>query len=187
MHRQSDSEHVPIQAVLRTLAGEYETARTRVHTAYRKMRTLMRPNYAPPDVRAAAAELAEAVRDATAIAVRYLRRLQEEAPQTGRGRRHRKATRAVPTEFAAWSAELFRLTQISVWLRGTTLDQPGVHIPTTVKFSGDAGDGADRVLEEPSKLSTSGPSEARIGGVDLRAIVDSYGERSRGDATAPEH
>ena len=98
MRRQSDSEHVAARAVLRTVAGEYETAQTRVHAAYRKMRTVMHPSYAPADVRAAATELAEALRDATAIAVEYLRTLQEEAPRQRRGRRRRLVRRTAAAD-----------------------------------------------------------------------------------------
>jgi len=176
MRRRSDSEHVGARAALRTLADDYESARTRVHAAYGKMRTALQPSYGPVDTRAAATELAEALRDATTAAVEYLRRLQEEEPRQRRGRRRRKATRAVSADVAAWSAELLRLTQISVWLRRATLDQPGVHIPTTVEFGDHAATGRDAVpvVADSDRLTPSGSSGRLIGNVDLRAIVDGY-------------
>jgi hypothetical protein len=79
--------------------------------------------------------------------------------------------RSVPPDVAAWSAELMRLTQIGVWLRRTTLDDPGVHVPATVLVANYAATGPHIPGLEFEAEDDVRSREPRIG-VDLQRIVD---------------
>lgn len=173
------------QEALQALANEYKTTRSRVDASERRLRAVIAASYGPAAVREAAKELADALRDASAIVVWTLRELRQEAPREGRRRRRRKATRAAPTEIARWSAELMRLSEIRVWLRRTTLDQPGVHVPATVQVSSRAATGPHSagMMAEPDNVVAFPAGGPRIG-VDVGAIVDSYRSLPTVDAAA---
>lgn len=179
--------HAPGPAAARLafiqVANGYNATRARVDDAYRRMRELDSVRHSPADARAAADELAAALRVATATVTSALRLLDRRAP-IPRHRLHRRprATRSVPSDVAAWSAELVRLTRIGVWLRRTTLDDPGVHVPTTVRVVDYAARGP-RIpgLGFDTRKAAQVP-DPQIG-VDLQAIIDSTCTASSATAT----
>jgi hypothetical protein len=85
----------------------------------------------------------------------------------------RTAVRTVSPDVDRWSVELVRLSEIQVWLRRTTLDDLGVHIPTVVRVASRAASGphiAGMVMgaDEPVESSLR---DGRIG-VALLDVVD---------------
>jgi hypothetical protein len=149
----------------------YEAYRARVDGARRRMQTILGGPPAPADVRQAAAELSIALHDATTAVAQLLRQSQTPpAPPSVRWRR-RHASRASTPFVARWSAELVRLSDMAVWLRRTTLDDLGVHLPTTVRVGNYAANGP-RIAG--LGFGTGDLAELHLPriGVDLPAVVD---------------
>lgn len=170
--RNHTTDEVSTHPAVAEIAAGYDATRARVDKAYRRMREIEAAGHAPADARTTSYELLAALREATAMAASALRLLERRAPAPHhRLRRHPKATRSVPPEVAAWSAELVRLTQIGVWLRRTTLDDPGVHVPTTVQVANYAATGPHMPGLEFETEADARSLEPRIG-VDLQTIVD---------------
>jgi hypothetical protein len=150
----------------------YAAHRDRVAAATDRMRELCARRHTPAEARPAATALTVALRDATAVVVHALRLAGPPAPLRPRRRwRRPTANRTAPPAVRQWSAELLRLSEIGVWLRRTTLDDPGVHVPTVVRVANYAatfphvaglGFGAD----DDTQASTP-----HIG-VDLQATID---------------
>ena len=170
------------------LTTVYRQQRQRVDAAMQRMVEITAPlrPHAPAEARATASELTEELRRATTTVSRILHLLQPQPPPPRRLRRRRKASRSVPADYAAWSAELVRLTEIGEWLRFTTLDYPGIHVPATVEVVGLAATGPDvaGLTTERADLVTSGSTETRVG-VDLRAVVDAHDGALSGVAVLP--
>ena len=154
------------------IATRYDATQARVEAAYRRMREIEADRHAPADARTASDELAATLREATATASLALRLLDARAPAPHqRLHRHPKALRSVPPDVAAWSAELMRLTQIGVWLRRTTLDDHGVHVPTTVRVANYAATGPHIPGVDFGNQATVDRHDPQIG-IDLPAAVD---------------
>lgn len=149
---------------------DYAVYRARVDAAHQRMRTVVTGRHTPAEARATAAELTFALREATAATTRALTDVATPAPRRARIR-HRKAVRTVPPATARWSAELVRLSEIAVWLRRTTLDDPGVHIPTTVRVDNYAATGPHIAGMGFRADAVRAPDESPIG-VDLPSIID---------------
>jgi len=113
----------------------YEHRRARVDTAHRRMQEITSARHAPIDARQAAIELDAALREATHAAASALRSAEPIDSHSRSRLRRRKATRTVAPLVRLWSIELLRLSEIAVWLRRTTLDDPGVHLPATVRVA----------------------------------------------------
>ena len=122
------------------LASLYEQRRLRVDRAYRKMQATAGSGHPPAETRRCAADLASALGDAVATASEALGLLRQPVAPPRRWRR-RKAVRTVSPDVHRWSVELVRLSEMQVWLRRTTLDELGVHIPTVVRFASRAASG----------------------------------------------
>lgn len=124
-----------------------------------------------------ATDLAAALRQATATVARALRITEPPPPPSTWHRRWRRprATRCA----RPWSVELVRLTDIGVWLRRSTLEDPGVRVPTTVRVGSRAANGPHiaGMVFEPDDLVAPTLREPRIG-VDLQAIIERAGTRS---------
>lgn len=138
----------------------YAVHRDRVDAAHERMRKVSADRHRPADARQAAAELTVALRDATA-AVHALE----------------------PPAVRPWSAELVRLAEIGVWLRRTTLDDLGVHIPTVVRVGSYAANGPRIAGLAFGAADSVRLREPRIG-VDLQATVDNN-DRQPAPAPAP--
>lgn len=151
-------------------ASDYPRCRARVDAAHQWMRTVVAGRHTPAEARTAAAELTVALCEATATATQALTSADPTPPRRGRIC-HRKAVRTVPPVTARWSAELVRLSQIAVWLRRTTLDDLGVHIPTTVRVDNYAAVGPHIAGMGFGADTVRAPGESRIG-VDLPSIID---------------
>lgn len=154
------------------IATGYGATQARVEAAYQRMREIEATRHAPTDARTASDELAAALREATATTSLALRLLDARAPAPHhRMHHHPKAIRSVPPDVAAWSAELVRLTQIGVWLRRTTLDDPGVHVPTTVRVANYDATGPHIPGVDFGNQAAADRPGPRIG-IDLSATVD---------------
>lgn len=166
------------------LAAAYDPQRTRVDAAYRRMRGVVAAERAPVVVSAAAADLSSALHAATATVTGMLQALEADPPRCSRRRPHRKGTRSVSPDVAAWSAELLRLTEISGWLRRTTLADLGLRIPTVVRVGSRAASGPHiaGMAADPDDLVAAVLHEPWIG-VDLREIV--AGDASPAAAVEP--
>lgn len=150
--------------------GEYDATRARVDDAYHRMRDLESARHLPADARAAARELTAALREAMDTVTRAL--LSEPSASAPRRRwRRRQATRSVSPDVAAWSAELVRLTRISAWLRRTTLDDLGVHVPMTPCIDDYTATGPDIPGLRVATDVAGDCDGARIG-LDLGATLD---------------
>jgi hypothetical protein len=149
----------------------YGACRAGVDRAQRRMQTITGGPHAPADTRQAAAELTAALREATTAATRLAR--QSQPPTSSpRGRwRHLHASRAAAPAVARWSTELVRLAEIAVWLRRTTLDELGVHLPSTVRVGTYAANGPHIAGLGFSTGDLAELHEPRIG-VDLPAVID---------------
>ncbi len=149
----------------------YETLRARVDAAHSQMRDLVAISHVPAQARAAATELTAALRAATDLASRNLQAaaLAVQPPRHRLGRR--KADRSVPPAVRPWSAELVRLAEIGVWLRRTTLDDPGVHLPMTVRVANYAAKGPHIAGLDFGNQAAESAGEPRIG-IDLAATLD---------------
>jgi hypothetical protein len=113
----------------------YDARRARVEEAHLRMQEISSGGRVPADARQAAAELDEALRDATVAAALALRSAEPIESRPRAGLRRPKATRAMAPVVRLWSIELLRLSEIAVWLRRTTLDDPGVQLPATVRVA----------------------------------------------------
>lgn len=161
--------------VLAEVTEGYDATRAWVEEAHRRMRALDSARHAPADARAAADELAGALRMATLTVMSALHLLDSSAPVPRHGQHRRlKATRSVPSDVAAWEAELVRLTQIGVWLRRTTLDDPGIHVPATVRVADYAAIGPHIPGLGCATDKAVHVHDRRIG-VDLQAVIDGEG------------
>ena len=173
--RHDASNDVATGTVITEIETEYDAARARVEAALRRMRAIEAAGHAPADARAASDELAVALREATVTVSLALRLLDARAPAAHRRLRGRpKATRSVPSDVAAWSSELVRLTQIGVWLRRVTLDDLGVHVPKTVRVANYAATGPHIPgvdFGSPAVADARGP----LIGIDLPAVIDGVG------------
>jgi hypothetical protein len=109
------------------------------------MREIAGRRHAPAEARQAAAELAEALRIATAAAA-----------ASARGR---------------WTRELAQLDEIQVWLRRTRLDDLGVQLPTTVRVGSYAATGPQIAGMTGGPADLAELPVPRIG-IDLAAVVD---------------
>lgn len=169
----SRHKHDDIDGVLSALEQDYAAHRLKVDDTARTMRAIVDRMNRPAEERAAAQQLTLALRDATAAVVRALHVIDDTLPAP-RPRRH--VSRAPVEATRPWSTELLRLTDIEVWLRRTTMDHLGVHIPTTVRVGSRAASGPHIAgLEfEPDDLVAATLHEPRIG-VDLVAVVDAVG------------
>jgi hypothetical protein len=167
------------------LIGAYVDERSRVDATYTRMRALAAAPHGPAEARVATQELTDAVRQATTTVARTLR-LLEPVPARRRLPRRRLASRSVPVDVAGWSAELVRLTQIGVWLRRTTLDELGAHVPTAVRVGSRAANGPHiaGMIANPDGLAVQTTHEPRIG-VDLQVILDNLGNVPAPIGTAP--
>jgi hypothetical protein len=160
-----------------TRLSVYAAHRDRVAAAADRMPELRARRHTPAEARRAATALTVALRDATAVVVHALQLSGSPAPLRPRPRwRRPTANRTAPPAVRQWSAELLRLSEIGVWLRRTTLDDPGVHVPTVVRVGNYAatfphvaglGFGAD------DDTQASAPHI----GVDLQAAVDNIDRR----------
>lgn len=165
-----------VAAPLAALAAAYETRRAQVDASYRRMQAVVAGPHRPAEARAAAADLSVALRGATRTVTRAVRiAAVPPPPLRRRSLRRRKAGRAVPADVHPWSAELVRLAKVEAWLRRTTLDDLGVHVPTVVRVGSLAATGPHiaGMVTEPDDL-TAALHEPRIG-VDLQATVDEAG------------
>jgi hypothetical protein len=182
--RHHAADEAAARLVLTEVANDYDATRARVDNTYRRMRELETARHTPADARAVADELAAELRAATVTVTSTLRLLDSRAP-VPRHRLHRRAnaTRSVPPDVAAWSAELVRLTQIGAWLRRTTLDDPGVHVPATVRVASYAAIGPHIPGLGFDTDKAEHVRDRRIG-VDLQAIVDSAAISSSVSATS---
>jgi hypothetical protein len=161
-----------IRPVVTDIVDGYAAARRRVDDAYRRMQQVEAAGHTPADARAAAYALTAALREATAAVTAALRRL-DSRPPAARHRLDRRptATRSDSPDVAALSAELVRLAQIGWWLRRTTLDDPGVHVPTTLRVASYAATSPDVAgLDCEPELDRNAPE--RLIGVDLTTAVD---------------
>lgn len=149
---------------------DYAVLRARVDAAHQWTRTVVAGRHAPAEARAAAAELTAALGEATAVVSRALAGVRTAPPRRLRMGR-RTAVRTVSTATAQWSAELVRLSAIAVWLRRTTLDDLGVHIPTTVHVDNYAATGPHIAGMGFGADAVPTPGGPRIG-VDLPSIID---------------
>ena len=184
--RHDASNEIATRTVITEIETGYDAARARVDKAYQRMREIEAAQHAAADARTTSYELFAALRQATAMAASALRLLDARTPAPRRGlHRHPKATRSVPADVAAWSAELVRLTQIGVWLRRTTLDDPGVHVPATVRVANYAATGPHTPGLEFEAEVDARSREARIG-VDLQMIVDRERAASGTPSTSPD-
>ena len=168
-HRGGDQERV--EASIDALASRYEQRRLRVNRAYQQMQATAVSGHPPAVARRCSAELASALRDATATASQILGVLRPVA--SSRLRRRRKAVRTVPPDVRQWSVELVRLSEIDVWLRRTTLDDLGVHVPTTVRVASRAATGphiAGMVMGDEEPVGSI-RRDGRIG-VALLNVID---------------
>lgn len=169
-HHNTDSDATRL--VSPDLHGRFDVARARVDDAYRRVFAIEAGRHAPAAARAASYELSAALREATATAVLALQLLDIHAASTQRRLRpRRKANRSAPPAVTAWSAELVRLSQIDVWLCRATLDDPGVHVATTVRVANYAAKGpriAGVDFGNQAPVDGRGP---RIG-IDLQAVMD---------------
>jgi hypothetical protein len=149
----------------------YRACRAGVDRARRRMQTITGGPHAPADTRHAAAELTTALRAATTAATRLARQSQPPTSSPRGWWRHRHASRAAAPAVARWSTELVRLAEIAVWLRRTTLDELGVHLPTTVRVGTYAANGPHIAGLGFSTGDLAELHEPRIG-VDLPAVID---------------
>lgn len=153
-------------------------SRARVDAAHQRMQTLVSTRHSPADARQAAAELSAALRDATTAAVQGLRLAQSTPPPSPGGWRRRPALHIDPTAVRGWSRELVRLSEIAGWLRRTTLDDPGVHVPATEQVATRAATGP-RIAGldfEPADPTETPEVRPRIG-LDLKDIIDNVSRR----------
>lgn len=162
------------------LAGGYEAARHRVDVAYRRMRDIATTPHAPAQAREAARELTAALGAATDIANRALHAAAHTKPASAR-RRH--ADRSVPAAVRPWSAELVRLAEIGVWLRRTTLDDTGVHLPMTVRVPNYAAKGPDIAGMGFGNQAAASPGGPHIG-IDFAATIDAAAPTIEADGVA---
>lgn len=171
------------------LTDDFESLRAEVDSAHSRIRALIAGPHTPAQARAADQELTTALRAATDLANHSLQALALTLPQPRRRLGHRKADRCVPAAVRSWSAELVRLADIGVWLRRTTLDEPGVHLPMTVRVANYAAKGPHIAGLDFGNQPAESAGGARIG-IDLAAAIDATGPlhpRSpdgRGPATA---
>jgi hypothetical protein len=133
-------DHERAEPSIATLHSLYGQRRLRVASAYQKMQAIAVGIHQPAEARQCAADLASAIGDATATASQALGMLRQPVASRRRWRRH-KAVRTVPSDVRRWSVELLRLTEIDEWLRRTTLDDLGVHLPTVVRVASRAASG----------------------------------------------
>lgn len=129
--------------------------RADVNQAYRRMQAVVARRHTPAEARAAADELAEALRGATAAAA---------AAAGGR-----------------WSRERAQLAEIQVWLRRTTLDDLGVQLPTTVRVGSYAATGPQIAGMTAGAAELADLPVPRIG-LDLRSAVDAAASAPGGGA-----
>jgi hypothetical protein len=149
----------------------YGACRAGVDRAQRRMQTITGGPHAPADTRQAAAELTAALREATTAATRLARQSQPPTSSPRGWWRHRHASRAAAPAVARWSTKLVRLAEIAVWLRRTTLDELGVHLPSTVRVGTYAANGPHIAGLGFSTGDLAELHEPRIG-VDLPAVID---------------
>lgn len=161
-------EHGPQAGIVKST---YDVRRARVDTAHRRMRAITSVGHAPIDARQAAVELDAALREATSAAAEALRSAEPIEDRPRRHLRRRKATRAVAPLVRLWSIELLRLSEIAVWLRRTTLDDPGVHLPATVRVADYAAIGPHIAGVGFDNDATVGYRVPRIG-VALEEVID---------------
>lgn len=170
--RQHSTDREATRRELTELQTRYGVERARVDQAYRRIREIEVGCHAPAAARTASSELNAAVRGATDTAAEVLQLLvgQPSGPHR-RLRRRPKVTRSVPADVATWSAELARLSQVAVWLRRASLDDLGVHVPTTVRVADYA---ANRPHIPGLDFGNQPPDDGRRQriGIDLQAGVD---------------
>lgn len=157
---------------LAELARGYDAERSRVDAAHQRMRAITAVPHPPAQAREAARELTTALRAATATVSRTVQAATLTIPPAPRhqlGRR--KADRSVPPAVRPWSAELVRLAEISVWLRRVTLDDPGVHLPRTVRVANYAAKGPHIAGLDFGNQAADRPGGPRIG-IDFAAVID---------------
>lgn len=158
----------------------YAPRRAEVDAAYRRMRELGSVPHSPAEARRAATELETVLREATATAGQALRSDPPQPPlRSVRARRRRGVSLAVPATVIAWTAELVRLSEIGVWLRRSTLDELGVHVPYTVRVGSRAATGPHipGLVFEPDDLVAATIHQPRIG-APLQEIIDGVGRRA---------
>jgi hypothetical protein len=161
--------HDETQPALAELARGYEAARSHVDVAHLRMRGIAASAHAPAQAREAARELTTALSGATEIATQALHAAARIGPAPAH-RRH--ADRAVPMAVRPWAAELVRLAEIGVWLRRTTLDDDGVHLPRTVRVSDYAAKGPHIAGIDFGNQPAASPDGPRIG-IDFALAIDS--------------
>jgi hypothetical protein len=144
----------------------YEACRARLDRAHERMLAISGGPHPPADARRAAAELAAALREATSGAARLMR------------------SATATSDVAHWSSELVRLSEIGVWLRRTTLDDIGVHVPTTVRVGNYAANAPHIAGLGVGAGDLAELHQPRIG-IDLPAIVDGIDGDSATTAVAP--
>lgn len=163
--------HQPQGVQASMVTSTYDVRRARVDTAHRRMQEITSVRHAPIDARQAAVELDAALREATRTAAEALRSAGPIDTDPRRLLRRRKATRGVAPLVRLWSIELLRLSEIAVWLRRTTLDDPGVHLPATVRVADYAAIGPHIAGVGFDNDATVGYRVPRIG-VALEEVID---------------
>lgn len=170
-HHQHSPDVTTGTPAARALEPVYAAHRACVDHAYQRLQTILAGRHGPVQERQAAVELTAALREATTTAAQLLWQTQTPAaPPHGRWR-HRHVRRVASPAVARWSSELVRLSQIGVWLRRTTLDDLGVHVPSTIRVGNYAANGPHIAGLGFSAGDFAEVHEPRIG-VDLPAIVD---------------
>jgi hypothetical protein len=167
-------QHHDSNSMVSTLEQDSAAHVARVEEAERRMRTIAARRHTPAEARDAARELSLTLGTATAAVVRALRVVAPAPTPPRRWQRH--ANHPVTAAMQRSTAALGRLTGIGVWLRRTTLDDLGVHLPTTVRIGSRAASGPHiaGIDYEPADPAAATLHQPLIG-VDLPAVVDGAG------------
>ncbi|MHB2022784.1 MAG: hypothetical protein ACYCO3_05580 [Mycobacteriales bacterium] len=148
----------------------YRAARASVDDARGRLSAVLTDRHSSAAVRAAASDLAVALSAAVAVVRSRLQCAQACPARQGHRRGH---PREVQPRVSAWSGELVRLSEIAVWLRLVTIDEPGVRAPSVVRIGSRAAlaPHVAGLVFEPDDLVGSTLHQPRIG-VDLEAVID---------------
>ncbi len=158
----------------------YRPQRARVDSAYQRVHAAAVAPHPPAQARDAARDLAVALREATATATRALEAVGATTAHRPRHQLRRgRADRTVPAAVHHWSVELVRLAEIDIWLRRTTLDDLGVHVPVAVQIANYAASGP-----HVAGLGFAGAAVAQSIGIDLTATIDAVSQAATSDPVA---
>ncbi len=160
--------------VVRAHRVSFGDQRERVDTAKRELDAVLIRPHSPREARAAADDLARALRAATAAAVECLRVGRPVlAPAAAAGRPASSRRSPDPVAVQRCTAQLVELGLLRTWLSQTVRDDPGVEFATTVQVGSRAASGPHVAgLEaEPADLVEATLHQPRIG-VPLRDVID---------------